>query len=474
MPSQQRIPRQLRQVRNTPPANTWRTRISDIVTTRSAPASSLTLIYGFAGLIALGTILLVLPASSRTGQATSVVDALFTATSAVCVTGLVVRDTGSYWSPWGQGVILILIQLGGFGFMTSTTVLFLALRQRIGLRERLLVGETMGMATAGGMVNLVRRLAIFTLLTESTGAIVLFFAFFPRITLKTAIWNAIFHSISAFNNAGFDVLANNFRSLMDYQQNTLLLLTLAVLIFLGGIGFVVLEDINKVRSFSKLHLDSKMVLVTTAVLLVLGTMFILIGEFSNPDTLGVFSLPNKFLLSFFQAVTPRTAGFTAIDMGKVADYTLLFVVFLMFVGGAAGSTAGGVKVGTFGIIIATVISSIRGKENSEAFGREFLPEQVMRALTIIVLALAIGISVALILTFTEHIRFLNLLFESFSALGTIGLTTGITPNLSLAGRIVLIPTMFIGRLGILTLVLSLVKRQQPSTYRYPKDYVRIG
>ena len=474
MPAKKLRKPQTRQIRPKRPAATWHTQVADLVTPKASPLSSLTLVYGFAGLITLGTILLVLPVSSRTGQSTFIIDALFTSTSAVCVTGLAVLDTSSHWSSFGQGVIFFLIQLGGFGFMTSTTIFFLALRQRIGLRERLLVGETMGVVAAGGMVKLVRKIAIFTLSVEGIGAIIFFFIFSPGNSTGTALWRAVFHSISAFNNAGFDILGNSFRSLIDYQQNTLLLLSTAALIILGGISFIVLEDVIEARNLSKLRLDSKIVLATTLALLILGTFFILGAESSNPDTLGGLTLPRKIVLSFFQSVTSRTAGFSTIDIGKVADHTLAFIAFLMFIGGAAGSTAGGVKVGTFGIVISAVVSSIRGKENGEAFGRTFLPEQILRALTVIVLVLGMGAIVTLILIITEDFNFIDILFEVFSALGTVGLSTGITPHLSLAGRVVLIPTMFIGRLGILTIVLSLVRHQQTTTFCYPRGYVRIG
>jgi trk system potassium uptake protein TrkH len=441
---------------------------------RAGGSSLLVLIYGFAAIIAVGTILLILPISSKTGQFTSPVNALFTATSAVCVTGLVVVDTGTYWSSFGQVVLLILFQLGGLGFMTGATIVLLAMGQRIGLRERLLVAESMGTAIPGGIVRIVRRAALFTLLIEGVGAVVLFIRFLAEgMSTATALWRAVFHAVSAFNNCGMDILGG-FRSLLGYQGDATVLLTMAVLIVLGGIGYIVMDDVVRSRSFSRLSTDSKLVLVTTISLLALGTIFILLAEFSNMATLGAFSPPQKLLVSFFQSVTPRTAGFTAIDISKMIVPSLFFTMFLMFVGGASGSTAGGVKVNTFGILICSVLSSMRGKEYPGAFGREFTARNVYRALALVMLYLGLVTAMVLALSITEKFGFVSLLFETFSALGTVGLSTGITPNLSVAGRLIIIAAMFIGRLGPLTFGSVLTARQQPVKYRYPKDIIRIG
>jgi trk system potassium uptake protein TrkH len=432
------------------------------------------LIYGFAAIIAVGTILLILPISSKTGQLTSPVNALFTATSAVCVTGLVVVDTGTYWSSFGQVVLLILFQLGGLGFMTGATIVLLAMGQRIGLRERLLVAESMGTTRAGGIVRIVKRAALFTLFIEGVGAVILFIRFLAEgMSTTTALWRAVFHAVSAFNNCGMDILGG-FRSFLGYQGDATVLLTMAVLIILGGIGYIVMDDVVRRRSFSRLSTDSKLVLVTTLLLLALGTVFILLAEFSNMATLGAFSPPQKLLVSFFQSVTPRTAGFTAIDISKMMAPSLFFTMFLMFVGGASGSTAGGVKVNTFGILICSVLSSMIGKEYPGAFGREFTARNVYRALALAMLYLGLVAAVVLALSITEKFGFGSLLFETFSALGTVGLSTGITPNLSVAGRLIIIATMFVGRLGPLTFVSVLTARQQPVKYRYPEDIVRIG
>lgn len=451
----------------------WRVLLPVIPRPRTGGSSSLVLIYGFASLIACGTILLILPISTKSGQLTSPVNAFFTATSAVCVTGLVVVDTAEYWSFFGQAVILALIQAGGFGFMTSATVFLLAFGRRIGLRERLLIRESMGLEQLGGLVRIVKRLAIFTVAIELIGAVLFYLYFAARNSPGTAVWVSVFQSISAFNNAGFD-LFGNFRSLSDYQGAPVVLILTAVLIILGGISFLVLSDIIKSRSWGRLSLDSKTVLSTTLLLLAMGTVVILLTESNNPDTLGAMSLPQRVLNALFHSVTPRTAGFSTINMASLANYTLFFTMILMFIGGASGSTAGGIKVNTFGMLVATIWSTVRGREHASAFGREFSIPQIHRALTLVMLSLGLLALVVFLLTITEEFRFLNLLFEAASAFGTVGLSTGITPGLTTAGRFIITGTMFIGRLGPLALALALIQRQQPTTYRYPEEAIRIG
>lgn len=452
----------------------WQIALPAIPRPRAPGISMMVLPYGFVAVIVLGMILLMLPVASKSGEFTSPINALFTATSAVCVTGLAVVDTGTYWSSFGQGVILALIQIGGLGFMTSATIFLLVLGRRIGIKERYLIGQSLGLQRLGGMVRLVRRIVIFTIIVEAIGAFIFYVHFSVDNPAGIAGWRAVFQAVSAFNNCGFDIFGN-FRSLTGYQTDALVILTTAGLIILGGISFVVVADVIRVRRFGRFSLDTKIVLVTTFALLSLGLLVILFTEYSNPETLGPLSLPYKILNAFFHSVTPRTAGFATIHVGSMATYSLFFTMLLMFVGGAAGSTAGGIKVNTFGMLIATIWSSIRGKEHAGAFGREFVSQQINRALTLVMLALTLIAVVVFLLTITdEKFGFLNLLFETFSAFGTVGLSTGITPELSIAGKLIITATMFIGRLGPLILVLSLAERQQPSTYRYPQDEVRIG
>ena len=261
---------------------------------------------------------------------------------------------------------------------------------------------------------------------------------------------------------------------MDYQGGAIVVLTTAALIFLGGISFVVVAEVLRTRGFTRLSLDSKIVLTATLALLMLGMVSVLFAEFSNPATLGMLPLPQKLLVAFSQSVTARTAGFTTIYIGAMAHYSLFLIMVLMFIGGASGSTAGGIKVNTFGMLVATVWSSIRGREYAGAFGREFTTQQIYRALAVVTLSLGLVAIVVLVLTMTEEFGFLDLLFETFSAFGTVGLSTGVTPDLSMAGRLIISATMFAGRLGPLVLATALVQRQHPTAQRYPEEMVRIG
>jgi trk/ktr system potassium uptake protein len=429
--------------------------------------------FGFGAVILIGTLLLMLPVATTDGTAADPTTALFTSASSVCVTGLIVKDTADYWSPFGEGVILLLIQIGGFGFMTTATLVLLALGRRIGLRERLLIKEAMGVTQLGGVVRIVRQMAFFTIITEVLGAALIYLRLSTQFPHGQALWKSVFHSISAFNNCGFD-LYGGFRSLSNFQTDPLIILTTAGLILLGGISYMVIYDIARKRNFLHLSLDSKMVISTTAFLLIFGTIVLLLTEMNNVGTLGPLSLPQKILNAFFHSVTPRTAGFSTLNIGSFAVYSLFFTMVLMFIGGASGSTAGGIKVNTIGLLIATIISTLRGNENPTAFGRQINIEQIHRALTLVILAVVFAFVMVFCLTITENMRFVDLLFETISAFGTVGLSTGITPLLSTAGRLLIIMTMFVGRVGPLTLILSLTLRQRRSDYNYPQEAVRIG
>jgi trk system potassium uptake protein TrkH len=453
----------------------WHILLNPVIpNTRTPISSSLTVIWGFAGMIIIGALLLMLPIASRTGQFTSPINAFFTATSATCVTGLVVLDTADYWSLFGHIVIITLIQLGGFGFMTSATFFLLAFGRRIGLREKVLIGESIGITRLGGIVKLIWLMAGFTFITEAAGAVCFYIQYSNGNPTDISIWLSVFQSISSFNNAGFD-LSGNFQSLSAYQTNPLMLLVTAGLIIIGGIGFLVIVDLFRTKwKLSRLSLDTKLVLSTTGILLLLGTAVILLTEFRNTDTLGNLTLPYQILNAFFQSVTARTAGFNTVNIGSLATYTIFFLVILMFIGGSSGSTAGGVKVNTFGMLSATVLSTIRGKEHAGIFGREFSEQQINRALTVVLLSIGFICVMLLLLTLTEGFKFIDLLFETVSAFGTVGLSRGITPDLSIAGRLIIAITMFVGRLGPFTVALALVQRQQIAKFRYKQENVRIG
>jgi trk system potassium uptake protein TrkH len=390
-----------------------------------------------------------------------------------CVTGLVVVDTLDHWNLFGQIVIVIMMQLGGLGFMISTSLLMIASRRKIGLRERILVGESVGVSRIGGVIRLARNILWFTLIAEFIGALLFYIRFSVENQWPLSLWKSIFQSISAFNNAGFD-LFGGFRSLSAYSGDYLVLLTTAGLIILGGISFVVIHNVFRARGLHHSSVDTKLVLLITLILLVAGTLVVLVTEYSNPQTLGNMPLPIKILNSFFQSVTSRTAGFNVLNIGAFAVYTLFFTMILMFIGGASGSTAGGIKVNTLGLIIATIWATIKGREHPGAFGREFPLEQIFRGMTLLVLSLGLITLAFLILSITENFPSINILFETISAFGTVGLTTGITPDLTISGKIIIIIMMFIGRLGPLTLVLALARNKQISKFRYPKETVRIG
>jgi trk system potassium uptake protein len=440
---------------------------------RNVGISLLSFVYGFAAMIAVGTALLMMPFCSNSHQFTSFIDCLFTSTSAVCVTGLVVVDTLGHWNIIGQIVMVVLVQAGGLGFMISSTLLLIATGRKIGLRERILLKESAGLDRIGGVIKLARNIVLFTLGVESAGAIIFFFRFDSQYEFPASIWVSIFHSIAAFNNAGFD-LFGGFRSLSGYTGDHLFLLITAVLIILGGISFVVINNIYKARGLHHSSIDTKLVLLISFILLAAGTLIVVATEYNNPQTLGNLPLPSKILNAFFLSVTSRSAGFSTISVGSLTTYTLFLTMMLMFIGGAAGSTAGGIKVNTLGLIAATIWGTIKGKVHPGAFGREFSLDQIYRAMTFLVLSLAIIALAFFILSITETFHSLDVLFETVSAYGIVGLSTGITPQLSVTGKVVIIIMMFVGRLGPLTLIMSLASRKRASIYRFPEESVRIG
>lgn len=434
----------------------------------------------FAVLISVGTLLLMLPIATNDGSATPVLDALFTATSATCVTGLVVFDTATHWSPFGQAVILLLIQLGGFGIMAgSTLLLFLFVGRRTSLRNRLLVQESMGGLELGTVTTLVKRIAIFTLVCELIGAVILSIAFMagPEAGPQwhpLGIWWGVFHSISAFNNAGFD-LTGGFRSLGPFVDDWTVLLTIGVLITLGGLGFAIVADAAGKRQWSRLALETKLVLTTTAALLVAGAIAVGLIEWGNPLTLGALPAEQRFLNALFESTTLRTAGFTALDTAAFFEPTLFVVMALMFIGGASGSTAGGIKVNTFAVLLIAIASTVRGEPSATAFGRRIRHAVVYRALAVALLAIAFVFVIGLAMTLTTPAaNFVQSLFEAISAFGTVGASTGVTPQLTDPAQIIIAIAMFVGRLGPLTLVLALTARAHPVSYRPAVESVRIG
>lgn len=446
---------------------------------RRRPNPALSLLLLFLVLISVGTVLLMLPIATNDGTATRFVDALFTATSAACVTGLVVLDTATHWSPFGQVVILLLIQAGGFGIMAGSTFLLLVfLGRRTTLRDRILVQESLGGLELGAVPSLLKRIAIFTLAVESIGAVVLSIAFTSGPEAgppgdPLGIWWGVFHSISAFNNAGFD-LTGGFRSLQPFVDDWVVLLTIAALLTLGGLGFAIVGDVVSRRRWSRLALETKLVVAVTVALLVGGTALIGLTEWGNQATLGALPAEQRFLNALFESATLRTAGFTALDTGAFVEATLFVVMALMFIGGASGSTAGGIKVNTFAVLLSAIVSTVRGQPSAMAFGRRIQHAIVYRALAVVLLAIAFVFVIGLGLTLTTDATFVQTLFEAVSAFGTVGATTGITPDLTDPARLITAFAMIVGRLGPLTLVLALAARARPMSSRPAIESVRIG
>jgi trk system potassium uptake protein TrkH len=444
-------------------------------TARSMPAGPFTLILGFALLVAMGTLLLMLPVATTARQGAQFTTALFTATSAVCVTGLVVVDTRDYWSAFGETVILVLIQLGGLGFMTSATLLLVLMGRRISLRQRMVTAETLGRLGVEHVGTLIRKIVVVTLAIEATGAAILtgLFCLTDRTLGVHEIWRGVFTAVSAFNNAGFD-LEGGFRSLSDLRGNAPVLLVTAALVILGGTGFAIWSDLALRRRWSAFSLDTKLVLLTSVVLWGAGTVVIFLVEIRPGAALDGLSPVTALIDSFAMSVYARTAGFSVLNIAGLGNASLFFIAGLMFIGGAAASTAGGIKLTTFSTLFAAIVASLRGADHVTAFGREISWRQVNRALSIALLSLAVVFFIAFAASTTITRPFVDLLFESVSAFGTVGLSTGLTPDLTHAGRIVIAVAMFIGRLGPLTIALALAGRYRPVRFRYPEEAISIG
>ncbi|MDF2734328.1 MAG: potassium uptake protein TrkH family [Chloroflexota bacterium] len=446
---------------------------------RRPRSPSAVLVSGFAIVIAVGAVLLTLPISSAAGTWTSPVDALFTSTSAVCVTGLAVLDTGTYWSTFGQVVLMVLMQLGGFGFMTGSTLLLLLLvGRRTALRDRIQAQASTGVPELGSVTSVIRRVAVFTLIAEVAGALTLTLAFLAgdhAADATQALWWGVFHAISAFNNGGMD-LFGDYRSLADFVDAPLVLGTLGILILLGGLGFAIVGDIAAKRRWRRLALETRVVVLTTVAILVVGTASFAVFEWSNPATLGALPETARPFNALFETTTLRTAGFSTFPTAQLRDPTLFVVMAMMFIGGASGSTAGGIKVNTFSVLLIAIVSTVRGRSSAEALGRRIPHEVVYRALSVALLSIAFIFIVALSLELTTSAGtdFIAIVFESISAFGTVGASMGLTPELPPLARALLIPAMFAGRLGPLTLVLALAARARPVPSRPAIETMRIG
>ncbi len=432
------------------------------------------LVLGFAAIILLGASLLMLPFSHSQDDAPRFIDALFTATSATCVTGLVVVDTGTYWTTAGQIIILTMIQIGGLGFMTMSTLFAIMLKRRISLKERLVLQEAFNQTSIEGIIRLVRKVVIYALSIELTGAILFTGRFMFDMPVGEAVYKGVFHAVSFFNNAGFDVMGD-YRSLVDYVGDPVINVVTMLLIVLGGLGFVVLADLVEIRNPKrKLSLHSKVVLSMSGFLIVAGAAVILLFEFNNSRTLGSLGFGEKILAAFMQSVSPRTAGVNSVDIGALRQATQFVIVILMFIGASPGSTGGGIKTTTFTALVGAVIAMLRGKEDVVLFKSRLAQERVYKALTVTLFAFGLVILATMILSTTEDHGFLMILFEVTSAFGTVGLTMGLTAQLTVAGKIIIILMMFIGRLGPLTLTYALGPKKNRALYRNAEGKIIIG
>ena len=433
-----------------------------------------TLAFGFAAIILTGSLLLSLPCAVASGVRLPFLDALFTATSATCVTGLVVTDTATTFTLFGQAVILILIQIGGLGVMTAMGFFLLLFRRRIQLRERTLLMEQISSPQLGGVVRLVRRILISTAIFESAGAVLLSIRFVPLFGWGRGVWYGVFHAVSAFCNAGFDLFGvyTPYGSLVPFVDDALVSLVVMVLIVVGGLGFVVWDDlIDKRLHVAQYRLQTKIVLVTTAALVLGGAALFAAAEWSN--TLAPLSGKGKLLASLFQSVSPRTAGFNTVDLGSLTGAGKGLTVLLMFIGAGAGSTAGGLKITTFVTLLLSAVYFARGREDVNAFGRRINTLTVKRALSVLVMYLSI-LGTGLFVLLLQGLEFSDVVFEAFSAMGTVGMSTGVTRALSPVSRIAVILMMYSGRLGSLSVMMAMTERRAAAVATLPQEKIMVG
>ncbi|MFD0675140.1 TrkH family potassium uptake protein [Cohnella sp. GCM10027633] len=435
-----------------------------------------TLLLGFAFVIFLGAQLLKLPIASADGKSISYIDALFTSTSAACVTGLVVHDTGSQFSTFGHWVILLLVQVGGIGFMTMATLFALILRRRISLKERLILQESLNQGSIEGLVRLVRKVVFFALAIESVGAALFTIRFSFDMSFGQALYHGVFHSISIFNNAGFD-LSGDFSSFSRYSGDLYMNLLSMALIILGGFGFIVLSDLFDLRHRNarrRLSLHTKVVLTVSGALIVLGMLIIFVFEYTNPNSVGDKHIGEKLLDALFQSVTTRSGGVTTVDVADFRQATQFFIIILMFIGASPGSTGGGIKTTTFAVLFGAVLAMIRGKEDVVLFRLRLAQERVYKAVTVTLFCIGIVMLGTMILCTTEDAAFLKILFEATSAFGTVGLSMGLTGDLTLPGKLTIIMLMFVGRLGPLTLTYALAPKPERARFRHAEGKIIIG
>ncbi|OXS58471.1 trk system potassium uptake protein TrkH [Bacillus sp. V-88] len=427
------------------------------------------LVVTFLFFIILGMGLLKLPFA--TTEHISWLDALFTTTSAMTVTGLAVVDTGGAFTLFGEVVVMSLIQIGGLGIMSFAVLIFMMLGKKIGFKERLLLQQALNQTSIGGVIKLVKYLFIFSFIVEGFAVLLLATEWVPEFGWKRGLYVSIFHSISAFNNAGFSLFSD---SLMGYVGSPIINLTISFLFILGGIGFTVLVDLWRSKTIRQLSLHTKIMVIGTFLINVIAFMMIFVLEFNNPNTLAQLPLSDKIFASYFQAVTPRTAGFNSLDYGSMERSTLLFTILLMFIGAGSASTGGGIKLTTFVVISLSMIAFLKEKRDIRIFRRTIDQAHIFKALALSMISVLLVFTALFFLEMTEHdVSFLSIVFEVVSAFGTVGLSMGITGSLSIAGKWIIIIVMFAGKLGPLTLAFSL-SRPDKEKIRYPKEDILTG
>ena len=433
------------------------------------------MVFGTFGIILIGSLLLSMPVSSRAGNATPFLDSLFTAASALCVTGLVVYDTYTHWSLFGQIVILILIQIGGLGFMTVITLFSLFLRRKIGLKERRLLMESANTLKIGGIVLLVKKIIIRTFIFESIGTILLTFRFYSKMGIKEGLYNGIFHSVSAFCNAGFDLMGKygQFSSITSYSDDIVVNLTIMSLIVIGGIGFIVWDDIAiNHKCFKKYKLHTKIVLVTTAFLIFGSALIFYIIE-RNHSMINM-GITEKILASIFQSVTTRTAGFNTINPNELSEGGSLLTMILMVIGGSPGSTAGGIKTTTFVILLIGAWSTAKQSADISLFKRRLESDTLKKASSIAVIYLFTAFIAIMLISSTQNFTLKEIMFEVFSALGTVGLSMGITPALNVMSKLIITLLMYGGKVGVLSVAIVIAEKKEPAPLSRPLEKIIIG
>lgn len=435
-------------------------------------SSSQIIILGFAIVILFGSLLLMLPIATQDGKGAIFTEALFTATSAVCVTGLIVQDTATYWTGFGQAVILGLIQIGGMGVVTVAVAIFTVSGRKISLKQRSTMQEAISAHKVGGIVNLTGFIVKMTIIFELVGAVLMAPSFCQEFGIGKGIWYAVFHSISAFCNAGFDLMGSRipYSSLTYFVDNPAINLVVMALIIIGGIGFMTWEDIKTHRhQMRKYRMQSKVILSVTGLLILIPALYFFFFEFSQEP------LGRRILISGFQSVTPRTAGFNTADLTLLSEAGLAIMILLMLVGGSPGSTAGGMKTTTLAVVLSTTVSVFGHKEHAHFFGRRIDHETVRNAIAILMMYLTLFLSGGLVISRIEGLPLLTCLFETASAVATVGLTLGLTPNLGLISRSILILLMYIGRVGGLTLIFAaLSDSRKGNTARLPQEKMTVG